>query len=148
MLQGAGGLDTSPHPAGPRHWQLSPDGSFSKMAGVMEHLKNPQVLGGLAGAALGAGAAGLEASGHGPKTEDLQAKVDKSQAAVKKPGLGGFAQALELAGHRMNLTASEATHHHPVAATITGGLLGAGVGAAAGPQLKKLVTEAAQLHKR
>lgn len=120
-------------------------GALSKTAGLMS---DPRVLGGLAGAALGAGAAGLEASGHGPKTQDLQAKVDAGQQAVRKPGLGGFVQALDLAGDRMKLTASEATQSHPVAATITGGLLGAGVGASAGPQLKKLVTEAAQLHKR
>lgn len=123
-------------------------GSLAKTAGLADMARDPRVLGGLAGAALGAGGAALEAHGHGPKTEDLQKKVDDSQAAVKKPGLGGFVQALELAGHRMSLTTSEATQNHPVAATITGGLLGAGVGAAAGPQLKKLVSEAAQLHKR
>lgn len=123
-------------------------GGLQKTAGLGQLARDPRVLGGLAGAAFGAGAAGLEASGHGPKTQDLQAKVDAGQQAVKKPGLGGFAQALGLAEDRLKLTASEATQSHPVAATITGGLLGAGVGAAAGPQLKKLVTEAAQLHKR
>lgn len=123
-------------------------GSLAKVAGLADMARDPRVLGGLAGAALGAGGAALEAHGHGPKTEDLQKKVDADQAAVKKPGVAGFAHALELVGHRMQLTASEATQNHPVAATITGGLLGAGVGAAAGPQLKRLVSEAAQLHKR
>jgi hypothetical protein len=96
---------------------------------------------------LGAGAAGIEASGHGPDLDKLRGRVAAGEEAAAKPGLRGFGSALELAKDKAMLTLGEATQRHPVAATITGGLMGAQAGAAAGPQLANLIREAASFHR-
>lgn len=112
-----------------------------------EYLRRPEIIGALAGGIGGAGLAGAEASGHGPDMGKLEQRISEGEETAKKPGLKGFAQAFDLAKDKAMHTLGQATQNHPVAATITGGLLGAGAGYAAGPQLKALGSEAIAHHK-
>lgn len=116
-------------------------------AALPSYLRDPKIIGALAGGITGAGAAGLEASGHGPDLGKLQGKIDAGEQAAREPGVKGFAKAFELAKDKALHTLGTATQNHPVAATLTGGLLGAGVGYGAGPEVGKLVGEAVQSHK-
>ena len=116
-------------------------------AALPSFLRSPQVLGALGGGLLGAGAAGLEAAGHGPNLDDLRGRIAEGEEGVQQPGLRGFGKAFDLAKNRALLTLGEATQSHPAAATITGGLMGAGVGSQVAPRLMDLVREAVQLHK-
>lgn len=127
---------------------LTREESLAKIAAALpSYLRDPRVLGALAGGALGAGAAGLEATGHGPDLGKLRARVSEGESAAKQPGLKGFGAALDLAKDRVLLTLGEATQDHPVAATITGGLIGAKAGLEAGPRLTQLAREATNFHK-
>lgn len=116
-------------------------------AALPEYLRRPEIIGALAGGIGGAGLAGAEAAGHGPDLDKRRAQVAELEAGAKQPGLKGFGQAFELAKEKALLTLGEATQNHPVAATITGGLLGAGAGYAAGPEIKGLAQEAISHHK-
>lgn len=104
-------------------------------------------IGALAGGALGAGAAGLEAAGHGPDLDKMRAGIAEREAAPKKTGLRGFAEALSLVQEKARVGLGEATRAHPIPATITGGIAGAAMGASAGPRIADLVREAASLHR-
>lgn len=88
----------------------------------------PYMLGGgLLGAAAGAGGTALEArQGH----DDLRAKVQQLQSSP-----GSFGQAIDLAKAKAQLAIGEISENHPTAATLAGGLLGAGLVGAAGPEL-------------
>lgn len=110
-------------------------------------MSDPRVMGALAGGALGAGAAGLEAAGHGPNLDKLRGRIAEGEQAAAQPGVRGFARALELAKDRALLTLGEATQNHPVVSTIAGGAIGAKAGAEAGPNIAKLLREAASLQK-
>jgi hypothetical protein len=116
-------------------------------AGLPDYLRRPEIVGALAGGAVGAGLTGAEAAGGGGHLNQLRDRVAAGEEATKQPGVKGFAQAFELAKDKALLTLGEATQNHPIAATITGGLAGAGVGYGAGPQLKGLVSEAVAHHK-
>lgn len=111
-------------------------------AGLPDYLRRPEIVGALAGGAIGAGLTGAEAASGGGHLDQLRGRVAAGEEATKQPGVKGFAQAFELAKDKALLTLGEATQNHPVAATVTGGLAGAGVGYSAGPQLKDLVSEA------
>lgn len=117
-------------------------------AGLPEYLRRPELIGALAGGAAGAGLAGAEAAGGGGHLDKLRGRIAEGEEATKQPGLRGFAQAFELAKDKAVLTLGEATQNHPIAATITGGLAGAGVGYGAGPHLKGLVSEAVAHHTK
>ncbi len=104
-------------------------------------------VGALAGGALGAGAAALEGAGHGPDLEKMRTGIAEREAAPKRPGLRGFADALSLVQEKARLGLGEATQAHPIPATIAGGLAGATVGASAGPRIRDLVREAASFHR-
>ncbi len=88
----------------------------------------PYMLGGgLAGALAGAGGTALEARrGH----DDLRAKVQQLQSSPS-----GFGQAINLAKAKAQLAVGEVSEKHPVAATLAGGLVGAGLVGSAGPEL-------------
>jgi len=117
-------------------------------AGLPEYLRRPEIIGALAGGAVGAGLTGAEAASGGGHLDHLRERIAENEEATKQPGVKGFAQAFELAKDKALLTLGEATQNHPVAATITGGLAGAGVGYGAGPQLKGLVSEAVAHHAK
>lgn len=104
-------------------------------------------VGALAGGALGAGAAALEGAGHGPDLDKMRAGIEEREAAPKRPGVRGFADALSLVKDKARLGLGEATQAHPIPATIVGGLGGAAMGASAGPRIADLVREAASLHR-
>lgn len=88
----------------------------------------PYMLGGgIIGAGLGAGGTALEARrGH----DDLRTKVQQLQSSP-----GGFGQAIDLAKAKAQLALGEISENHPRAATLAGGLIGAGLVGAAGPEL-------------
>ena len=81
------------------------------------------LLGGLAG---GLGTALEARHGH----EDLRAKVQQLESSP-----GGFRQAIDLAKAKSQLAAGEITERHPTGAVLTGALIGAGLGGAAGPEI-------------
>lgn len=141
----------SEDPAAKRQGQVSikvgSDARAKVAAGLPEYLRRPEIIGALAGGLGGAGAAGLEATGHGPDLGGLKQRIDEGEQAAAQPGVKGFVQAFQLAKDKAMHTLGEATQNHPVAATITGGLIGAGAGYSAGPHLKNLVDEAAALHR-
>jgi hypothetical protein len=115
---------------------------FTKTAGL-----GAAGIGALAGGALGAGAAGLEASGHGHDLGKMREGIEQRDAAPKRSGIRGFADALALVQDKARLGLGEATRAHPIPATITGGIAGAAMGASAGPRIADLVREAASLHR-
>ena len=115
---------------------------LAKVAGF-----DASTVGALAGGALGAGAAALEGAGHGPDLEKMRAGIAEREAAPKRPGLRGFADAISLVQEKARLGLGEATQAHPIPATIVGGLGGAAVGSAAGPRIRDLVREAASFHR-
>lgn len=141
----------SEDPAAKRQGQVSikvgSDARAKVAAGLPEYLRRPEIIGALAGGVGGAGAAAMEASGHGPDLGALKQRVDEGEQSAAQPGVKGFVQAFQLAKDKAMHTLGEATQNHPVAATITGGLIGAGAGYSAGPHLKSLVDEAAALHR-
>lgn len=104
-------------------------------------------IGAIAGGALGAGAAGLEAAGHGPDLDKMRSGIAEREAAPKRQGLRGFADAMSLVQEKARLGLGEATRAHPIPATITGGIAGAAMGASAGPRIADLVREAASAHR-
>lgn len=104
-------------------------------------------IGALAGGALGAGAAGLEAAGHGPDLDKMRSGIEAREAAPKRQGVRGFADALSLVAEKARLGLGEATRAHPIPATIAGGVAGASMGASAGPRIADLVREAASFHR-
>jgi hypothetical protein len=121
----------------------------AKIAAMLpDYLRRPEIVGALAGGVAGAGLAGAEAAGGGGHLDKLRGRIAEGEEATKQPGLRGFAQAFELAKDKAMLTLGEATQNHPIAATITGGLAGAGVGYGAGPHLKGLVSEAVAHHSK
>lgn len=106
----------------------------NKAASVM-----PAALG-----AVGFGALGAAAAAHGARkgTGALKEKVQKLESQE-----GGFGHALNLAQAKARLAFGEVAEKHPVAATLTGGALGAMGGATAGreiaseiPQIKSLLS--------
>ncbi len=109
--------------------------------------KDPGVVGALAGGALGAGGAALEAHGKGVDLDKMRGNIAEREAAPKRPGLRGFGDALSLVQEKAKLGLGEATQSHPGAATIVGGLGGAALGASAGPRIADLVREAVSHHK-
>lgn len=120
----------------------------AKIAAAMPgFLKDPSTIGALAGGALGAGAAGLEAAGHGPDLDKMREGISAREAAPKRTGVRGFADALALVQEKARLGLGEATQAHPIPATIAGGLGGAAMGASAGPKIADLVRQAASLHR-
>lgn len=157
---GGGGSSTGPQsnsdgspsapeqdPSAKRTGQVSIKVGNKVSAALPAFLRSPQAIGALTGGLVGAGAAGLEAAGHGPSLDELRGRIAEGEEAVQQPGLRGFGKAFDLAKNRALLTLGEATQSHPMAATITGGLMGAGVGGQMAPRLMDLVREAVQLHK-
>lgn len=111
-------------PESPPAAQPATDGGL-KEAGLKE--KAPYMA---AGALLGGGATALGSQrGYG----DLRQKVQQLEAAKG----GGFSQALDLAKAKSMLAAGEMSEQHPVASTLAGGLVGAGMVGAAGPAIAK-----------
>lgn len=101
-----------------------------------EKAANARLIGTLAGAGLGAGLAGLEAAG--PLATDLDARradLEAREQQMKEPGVRNFSKAFSIAKDRALQTLGEATQAHPVAATMTGGLIGASLGRWAGPRI-------------
>lgn len=116
-------------------------------AAVPGIFKDPGVIGALAGGALGAGGAAIEAHGKGADLEKIRGSIAAREAAPKRTGLRGFGDALSLVQEKARLGLGEATQSHPGAATIVGGLGGAALGASAGPRIADLVREAVSHHK-
>lgn len=128
--------------------KVGSDAHLAKIAaGLPDYLRRPEIIGALAGGVGGAGLAGAEAMSDGSHLDKLRGRIAETEESTKKPGLRGFAQAFDLAKDKAVLTLGEATQNHPIAATITGGLAGAGAGYGAGPHLKDLVSEAVAHHK-
>jgi len=137
--------------AGVAAGKASAESRREKLAAAMPELfktaSTASTVGALAGGALGAGAAGLEAAGHGPDLDKMRASIAEREAAPKRPGLRGFADALLQVEEKMRLGLGEATRAHPIPATIAGGIGGATVGASAGPKIADLVRQAASFHR-
>lgn len=91
---------------------------------------NAALMGALGGAALGAGSTRVDAGNTGK----LKDSISKSEATDG----GGFFSALNLAQKKVRLAYSEVSEKHPKAAALTGGLVGAGLGAVAGPQIANI----------
>jgi len=124
------------------------DPSAKRTGGV--HIKvgsHPALIGGLLGGMAGAGVAGLEASGHGPDLSNLRERISEGEGRMEEPGMKGFAAAFNVAKDKAMLTLGEATQKHPMLATLTGGLVGAGLGASSGPSIAKGVQEAASNYR-
>lgn len=146
-----GGSSTQQNPStsAQRHVSTKVGSVEEKIAAALPHyLRDPKIVGALAGGILGTGAAGAEVASSGKHLDKLRGSIEKNEAISKKPGLHGFSKTYDLARDKAMLTLGEATKRHPVAATITGGLIGAGAGYDTGPKLHKLVSEAAKLHKK
>ncbi len=100
----------------------------------------------MVGAGVGMGTTALEASGHGPDLGKLRARIATNDAAMKQPGLRGFAKALDLATDRTLLTMGEAVQAHPVASTLAAGVVGGIGGAGVGQEVSELLREAKSYH--
>lgn len=105
---------------------------------------DPRHIGALAGGVAGMGIAGSEALSDPSELDGLRASVAAGEGAAKQPGLRGFANALNLAKEKALLTLGEATHEHPMLATLAGGVAGASVGAGLGPRIASGAREAAE----
>jgi hypothetical protein len=90
-------------------------------------------MGALGGAAVGGLKTMIDAK---TGTEGLKQQVGKLEAQE-----GGFAHALNTAQAKVRLALNEVAEKHPVPATITGSLMGAGIGAMAGPHIGNLVSK-------
>lgn len=126
-------MDGSASGAAPTSSPTQGDNQPAAVQGIKESAASlrerlPYMLGGGAiGAALGAGGTALEAQqGH----DDLRSKVRQLESSPS-----GFGQALNLAKAKAQLALGEVSEKHPGAATLAGGLLGAGLVGAAGPEL-------------
>lgn len=111
-------------------------------------MRDPRVMGGAIGGVTGASLAALEATGHGPNLDKLRAKIQQGEQRMREPGLRGFSQAFDLAQQKVLLTMGEATQAHPVAATLTGGAMGAMMGSETPAAVAALIREAKALHSR
>jgi hypothetical protein len=146
-----GGSESSGSPAGGQGGSSGsgPDGKRPgqvsiKVGALRKQAFDPRLAGTLIGGAVGAGTAGAEAFSDPSELDPLRASVAEREAAGPQPGLRGFANALNLAKDRAMLTLGEATHDHPVLATLTGGLVGASVGGGLGPRVAAGAREAAE----
>lgn len=119
-------------------------GGSSKEANSAHH----RVIGGALGSVAGLGLAATQALRDRSELEPLQKRVADLEILAKKPGLKGFTAALRLAKERSKLTLGEATHDHPVFATITGGVMGAQAGMKIAPALIGSLREAVGYWKR
>lgn len=117
-----------------------------KTASALSALRNPAVIGGVAGGALGLGMGALEATGHGPDLNKLRTKVEGQEERMKQPGLRNFGEAFNVVFNRMLLTHGEAVKSHPVLGTLASGAAGAAMGAEAGHELPALLREAKGWH--
>lgn len=148
---GVPGQSESP-PGGSGEQKPSPNGQDSNGSKVQVKVgaklaAHPALVGGLVGGAAGAGLAGLEASGHGPDPEAQQQKIDQLAEKTHSPE-GGFGSAFELAKERAKQTLGDWTRGHPGKAVLTGGLMGAGIGASVGPELASSLREAAGFYRK
>lgn len=87
-------------------------------------------IGGLGGAVLG----GAMTARDGKSTEALRGKVQQMESQQ-----GGFIHALNLAQAKSRLAMSEVAEKHPVAATLTGSLMGASMGASVAPHISNIM---------
>lgn len=100
----------------------------------------------MVGAGVGMGTTAMEAAGHGPDLDKLRERIAKNDAAMKQPGLRGFAKAMDLATDRTLLTMGETIQAHPVASTLAAGVIGGIGGAGAGQEVSELLREAKSYH--
>lgn len=141
-----GGSESSGSPGGGQGGQDGKrQGQVSiKVGSLRKQALDPRLVGGLVGGVVGAGTAGAEALSDPSELDPLRASVAAREAAGPQPGLRGFANALNLAKDRAMVTLGEATHDHPLLATLTGGLVGASVGSGLGPRIAAGAREAAE----
>lgn len=105
-------------------------------------MRDPRVIGALAGGALAGGATALEASGHGPSLDKLRDRIAEKDTRMKQPGLRNFARVMDLTQDKAMLTLGEAVQAHPFASTAAMGALGAVTGATLPGELSGLWREA------
>jgi bacterioferritin (cytochrome b1) len=100
---------------------------------VQVKVGSARLMGAAVGAGLGAGGSvihGARAPGLKQKVEDLKGQQD-----------GGFMQAARLAKAQAASATADLAAGHPAASAIKGGLMGAGMGALAGPSLAQKATQ-------
>lgn len=113
---------------------------------VARAARNPHVLMGAGGAAVGGGLGALEAAGHGPDLDKWRGKIEQKEQDMKKPGVKGFAKSFDIAAQRPVLTTAEAIKAHPVLGTLSSAATGAALGASMG-NMPRMLRDAARLHK-
>jgi hypothetical protein len=100
---------------------------------VQVKVGSARMMGAALGAGLGAGAGVI----HGARAPDLRQKVEALQGKQD----GGFMQAARLAKAQAASATADLASGHPAASAIKGGLMGAGMGALAGPSLAQKATQ-------
>jgi hypothetical protein len=85
--------------------------------------------------------------GYATSLADLDSRRGELERAREEhaQGQGGFARAMDLARKQAVLGIEEAAAAHPIAATVLGGALGAGVGATSAPQVQRGLSAAGKI---
>lgn len=94
----------------------------------LQHLKSRApyaAAGAVLGGAMGGAESQMDHSGMRQQVQDME-----------QQGAGGFGKALRLAAAKAQLAIGEAAEKHPMAATATGAMMGAGAGMSMGPGIR------------
>lgn len=110
----------------------------------MQGVKDPRVLGGVAGGLAGAGLVAFEAHRGLPYIAPARREIQVLEDKAKRRGLRGFVANLDLAKKRYEATLYEGIADHPVASAVAG----AGVGATMGMRLGPSVQQALDFYRK